>query len=186
MAHNESQEPPDVLGSRRRTTAVVLFVAIALLIGLDLAGDASTGADRDHLAVEGLVMAFAVAGAASLWQGRRRAEVRAARLDVDLAEAREEARRYRAEARDALRGLGEAIDRQFARWALTPAEREVGLLLLKGLSHREVAEIRATGEPTVRQQALAIYRKSGLRNRADLSAYFLEDLLLPHDQATDA
>jgi DNA-binding NarL/FixJ family response regulator len=79
----------------------------------------------------------------------------------------------------ALRGLGEAIDRQFERWKLTPAEREVGLLLLKGLSQKEAAAARSTTETTVRQQALAIYRKSGLRNRSELAAFFLEDLLLP-------
>ena len=62
---------------------------------------------------------------------------------------------------------------------MTPAEREVGLLLLKGLSHKEVAAARSTGETTIRQQALGIYRKSGLRNRSELSAFFLEDLLLP-------
>ena len=62
---------------------------------------------------------------------------------------------------------------------MTPAEREVGLLLLKGLSHKEVAAARSTGGPTIRQQALGIYRKSGLRNRSELSAFFLEDLLLP-------
>ena len=55
----------------------------------------------------------------------------------------------------------------------------MALLLLKGLSHREIAEARATAETTVRQQALALYRKSGLRGRSDLAAFFLEDLLLP-------
>ena len=65
---------------------------------------------------------------------------------------------------------------------LSPAEREVGLLLLKGLSHREVAATRSTTETTIRQQALSIYRKSGLRNRSELSAFFLEDLLLPAGQ----
>ncbi len=100
----------------------------------------------------------------------------------DLEASRAEAERFGADARELLRGLGEAIDRQFTRWALTPAEREVGLLLLKGLSHREVAAMRSTAEITVRQQALAVYRKSGLANRSELSAFFLEDLLLPHDQ----
>jgi hypothetical protein len=33
---------------------------------------------------------------------------------------------------------------------------------------------------TVRQHAVAVYRKSGLAGRAELSAFFLEDLLLPH------
>jgi DNA-binding CsgD family transcriptional regulator len=159
--------------------AIAMFGAIAILIGLDLASDAATGADGGHLALEGLIMAFAAAGIAALWRGLRVAEDRAARLGVDLEKARQEASRYRDEAREALQGLGEAIDRQFARWELTVAEREVGLLLLKGLSHREVADARTTTEPTVRQQALMVYRKSGLRNRAELSAFFLEDLLLP-------
>ena len=83
------------------------------------------------------------------------------------------------DAQEALRGLGEAIDRQFTRWTLTPAEREPAPLLLKGLSHKEIAEARSTHETTIRQQALAVYRKSGLRSRAELSAFFLEDLLLP-------
>jgi hypothetical protein len=36
----------------------------------------------------------------------------------------------------------------------------------------------------VRQQAIAVYRKSGLAGRAELSAFFLEDLLLPIDSRT--
>jgi len=171
--------PATSVGSRQLGLAVFLFAAIAVLMGLDLAGDSSRGVDREHLLLEGVVMVLAVAGVLSLWRGRRAAESRVVRLGADLEAARQEAIRFRGEAREALAGLGEAIDRQFERWQLTPAEREVGLLLLKGLSHREVAEVRATSEPTVRQQALVVYRKSGLRNRAELSAFFLEDLLLP-------
>jgi DNA-binding CsgD family transcriptional regulator len=122
---------------------------------------------------------------ATLWRGWRAAEARAAQLDVDLDLARREAEKFRADAREALQGLGAAIDKQFSRWALTPAEREVGLLLLKGLSHRETAEMRNTTEVTVRQQALTLYRKAGLRNRSDPSAFFLEDLLLPRESAAE-
>jgi DNA-binding NarL/FixJ family response regulator len=39
--------------------------------------------------------------------------------------------------------------------------------------------MRQTSERTVRQQALSIYRKSGLTGRSDLAAFFLEDVLLP-------
>jgi len=53
------------------------------------------------------------------------------------------------------------------------------MLLLKGLGHREVAQVRGTSERTARQQALSIYRKAGLSGRAELSAFFLEDLLPP-------
>jgi DNA-binding NarL/FixJ family response regulator len=57
--------------------------------------------------------------------------------------------------------------------------RSYGLLLLKGFSHREIAELRETSERTVREQARALYRKASLKGRASLSAYFLEDLLVP-------
>lgn len=171
-------DPTDV-GARAAPVAAAIFVVIAILIGIDVAADAAAGSDRGHLLTEGAVMLLAFAGAAVLWRQFRRARLEARRLSVDLEAARREAERYRAEAAEALRGLGEAIDRQFVRWDLSPAEREVGLLLLKGLSHREVAAVRSTSETTIRQQALAIYRKSGLRNRAELSAFFLEDLLLP-------
>jgi DNA-binding CsgD family transcriptional regulator len=162
--------------------AAVLFVVIAGLIALDISADYRSGTEFRHLLTEAAVMALALAGAVSLWRQLRSTRLQAERLSVDLEAARQQAERFRAEARDALRGLGDAIDRQFARWELTPAEREVGVLLLKGLSHKEVAAVRATGETTIRQQALAIYRKAGLRNRSELSAFFLEDLLLPAAQ----
>lgn len=63
------------------------------------------------------------------------------------------------------------------RWELSPAEKEVALLLLKGLSHKEIAEVRGTSEATVRQQSRALYKKAGLTGRHDLAAFFLEDLL---------
>lgn len=172
------RDPTDV-GFATAWAATAIFSAIALLIAVDMVADYRSGTAVGHLLTEGFVMALAVAGAASLWRQLRASRRQADQLTVDLAAAKREAERFRADAQEALRGLGEAIDSQFGRWGLTAAEREVGLLLLKGLSHKEVAATRATSETTIRQQALAIYRKSGLRNRSDLSAFFLEDLLLP-------
>jgi DNA-binding CsgD family transcriptional regulator len=100
-------------------------------------------------------------------------------LAARLALTEEEAARWKHEAGGLLAGLGEAIDAQFGRWELSPAEREVGLLLLKGLSHKEIAHIRKVTEATVRQQAQRLYRKANIGSRNDLAAFFLEDLLLP-------
>ena len=97
----------------------------------------------------------------------------------DLEVARLEGQRWRAESRSLINGLGEAIDAQFTRWNLTDAEREVALLLLKGLAVKEVAALRATSERTIRAQAVALYAKAGVTGRAALSAFFLEDLLAP-------
>ena len=69
------------------------------------------------------------------------------------------------------------IQWQFNEWHLSPSETEVALLLLKGLSIKEVADARATKEKTVMKQASAIYEKSGLSGRHELSAWFFEDML---------
>ena len=97
----------------------------------------------------------------------------------DLDAARIQGRQWRDETRSLLKGLGEAIDRQFLTWKLTEAERDVGLLILKGLSLKEIAAARVTSERTIRAQARSIYAKAGLSGRAALSAFFLEDLLAP-------
>jgi DNA-binding CsgD family transcriptional regulator len=109
----------------------------------------------------------------------RAVEKEALSLAEQLAATRVEANRWRTEARDLVKGLAAALDQQFDRWNLTPAEKEVALLLLKGLSHKDIAEIRSVTEATARQQARAVYRKGGLSGRHDLAAFFLEDLMLP-------
>jgi hypothetical protein len=56
--------------------------------------------------------------------------------------------------------------------------------VLKGFSYKEIADLRETTERTVRNQALAIYRKAGLANRAEMAAFFLEDFLVPPERRT--
>ena len=69
---------------------------------------------------------------------------------------------------------------------LTPAEREVALQVLKGLSHKEIAAATGRSERTVRQHAAAAYQKAGLDGRAALAAFFLEGLMLPGREAPPA
>ena len=158
---------------------IAMFAAIVLLIGWDLAADYVEGSDWGHLGVELIVLLVALAGAVVLWRRFHRARSELVALEQDLVAAREEAMRWRSESRELIDGLGLAIERQFMRWELTPAEAEIGLLLLKGLSLKEMAGLRQTSERTVREQARSVYRKAGLAGRASLSAVFLEDLLLP-------
>jgi len=73
----------------------------------------------------------------------------------------------------------EIMQRQFDVWSLTKSEQEVVISLLKGLSFREVSELRQTREKTVRQQATSVYKKAGVAGRHELAAWFFEDLLDP-------
>jgi DNA-binding CsgD family transcriptional regulator len=106
------------------------------------------------------------------WSAARRREEA---LSNDLEQARLEIERSAAWVQGLLSEHGERIERQFDAWGLTSAEREVAILLLKGLRHKEIAQLRSTSERTVRHQALAIYKKAGLDGRTDLAAYFLEE-----------
>ncbi len=156
-----------------------VFLLIAALICADYLADAGARDARLHAAIELSLMAVAVVAGMVFWSRFLALRRRERLLSRDLDAARADAERWKREANDALRGLGAAIDAQFERWSLSAAEREVALLLLKGLAFKEIADVRQTSERTVRQQALAVYRKSGLNGRTDLAAFVLEDLLLP-------
>lgn len=160
-------------------TTLLLFLSIAFLIGLDVVGDLMSGSSLAHVLVEGAILLMAAVGAAQIWFQNWRLSNQTRQLDSALKRSRQEGEEWRREASTALAGLGVAVDRQFERWSLTSAESDVALLLLKGLGFKEIAHVRGVSERTVRDQARAVYRKGQLEGRADLAAYFLEDLLLP-------
>ena len=177
----------DALG--RPVLVTSLLIGIAVVIAADVLLDALEGGSLAHLLVELLVMVAALAGAGVLLRDLREARARARSLARDLLATHQDAERhhrdaerYRAEAAELVRGLGEAIERQLDRWELTAAEKEVAVLLLKVLSHKEVADARGTSERTARGQARSVYHKAGLDSRAALSAFFLEDLLPPPER----
>lgn len=73
--------------------------------------------------------------------------------------------------------FADTIKQEFEKWKLTQSETEIAWLIVKGFSFGEIAYLREVKEKTVRQQATAIYAKSGAKNRNELTALFLEDLL---------
>jgi DNA-binding NarL/FixJ family response regulator len=157
------------------------FGIIFLLVAWDLVSDWSGGVDSAHVAVESLVLGISGIAMMALLRDVFRQRRSLKRLTQNLDQAREESTRWRDRYQETISGLGQAIQEQFHRWNLSAAEAEIGLMLLKGLSLKEIARIRGTGERTVREQARAVYQKAGLANRAALSAFFLEDLLLPDE-----
>ncbi|MGV6805801.1 MAG: helix-turn-helix transcriptional regulator [Ruegeria sp.] len=73
--------------------------------------------------------------------------------------------------------MSSVIDTFFSRWGLTDAEREVGLLILKGIDNENIARIRGRAVGTVRAQSASIYGKAGVDGRAQLISVFMEELL---------
>jgi len=99
----------------------------------------------------------------------------------DLEVARAEGEAWRTKVETHLNGIRLEMERQFDQWGMTAAEKEVAMLILKGLSHKEVASLRGTSEATARQQAQSVYNKANLPGKAAFSAYFLEDLMVGDD-----
>lgn len=97
----------------------------------------------------------------------------------DLEIARTEGDAWRTKVHAHMAGIRQEMEKQFQEWGMTAAEQEIGMLILKGMSHKEVASLRGTTEATVRQQAQAIYHKSNLPGKTAFSAYFLEDVFSP-------
>ena len=69
------------------------------------------------------------------------------------------------------------LSERFAEWGLTPAEKDVALFAIKGLSTADIAVLRATSEGTVKAQTNAIYRKAGVSGRSQLLSLFIDDLM---------
>ena len=66
---------------------------------------------------------------------------------------------------------------QFEAWGLTAAERDVGMLALKGLDVGDIAALAGAATGTVRAQLSRVYTKAGVTGRAQFVALFVEDLL---------
>ncbi|WP_022954328.1 helix-turn-helix transcriptional regulator [Leucothrix mucor] len=156
---------------------IVLLTVTALMNIADFIGDYREQSPAWHLFQEAFVVIASVGGIAYLlWEVMlRRREIEQIKQQLQQANTRLSA------SNEKLKGVQqsyrEVIQQQLTDWALTPSERDVAMLLLKGLSFEEIAGVWETKEKTVRQQASMIYRKSGLNGRHEFAAWFFEDFL---------
>jgi len=73
--------------------------------------------------------------------------------------------------------MAKLIDTFFDQWRLTPSEREIALLILKGIDNDSIARMRGTAPGTVRAQCTQIYAKAAVDGRAQFLSIFMEELL---------
>ncbi|MBL8020781.1 MAG: helix-turn-helix transcriptional regulator [Leptospirales bacterium] len=101
-----------------------------------------------------------------------------------LLQARKDLEDFRNKNKEVLRSMREAILLQFQNWGLSPSETRVAEFLIRGYSTRQMGAMLKKSERTVRNQALAVYRKSGMTGRSDLSAFFLQDIMGEEEEAS--
>jgi DNA-binding CsgD family transcriptional regulator len=116
-----------------------------------------------HVALEAAVAAALIVGVAFGARETRRVLERQARAEDALAAASG--------------AFATLLDAHFERWGLTPAERDVALLSIKGLEIAEIAALRGAAQGTVRSQCARVYAKAGVGGRAQLLGLFIEELM---------
>ncbi|MDT8342847.1 MAG: helix-turn-helix transcriptional regulator [Thermohalobaculum sp.] len=164
---------PDPASARRKRRALGLFVVLALQLGclvflvadagVDIAASGAGGDDLLHSVLEMAVVLALMSGVVLIGSqlvGLIR-QMHAAQRQIRIASG----------------ALHDLLEEHFDDWALTPAERDVALFSIKGLSNAEIATLRGTREGTVKAQLNAIYAKAGVTGRPQLLGLFIEELM---------
>lgn len=148
----------------RRYTSAIILASATLFFAYDIVSDVLDDSEvLLHILVESVVF---VAMSTVLFAELRRVS----RLKLEVRQEQDKTARLSGE-------LLAAMQQEFSDWELSPSESEVALLLIKGLSMKEISQVREVKERTIRQQATSIYAKSGCAGRHELAARFIEDLM---------
>jgi DNA-binding CsgD family transcriptional regulator len=157
---------------------MTFFLVIAVLISADIIFDFKDGISFRHLLFEFGVLFICLVGF-NLYFDRMRFLAR--QIQDKESKAIEERQKTKVEIETLKSELSTfknqfktELDQQFKKWKFTPAESEVAVYLLKGLSLKEIADARQCNDKTIRAQCTSIYKKSNLKGRSQLSSYFLD------------
>ncbi len=145
--------------------AIQLVAAVFFLVdvAMDWSEEGAGGTDLLHNGVELVAAVGLLLGMVVLGLELRRLLARQARMAATI--------------RVASGAFHELLEQHFVDWGLTPAERDVALLLVKGLSLAEIAGLRKSAEGTVKAHCNKVYAKARVGGRTQLVSLFLEDLM---------
>jgi DNA-binding NarL/FixJ family response regulator len=155
-----------------------ILIVVMVLNGIDVFVDIGLKVPIWHIVQESALVVISGIGAALLIIHIRKKTNSLNRLSSDLTDANQQINTLTSKITAERKHFAGVIKAQFDEWELTRTEQQVAMLLLKGLSLKEVAAVRETKEATVRQQASTIYAKSHLEGRHEFAAWFLEDFLV--------
>ena len=157
-------------GRERRAAVLSVIIVVQALCAAFFIADVvedirvSVDGERLHIGLEAVAAVALVGGVLFLMVELRRILTRLAHMDTALQVARGR--------------LSEVIEGFFEDWALTPAERDVATMVLKGFDNDAIARFRNTAPGTVRAQTAGIYAKSGTEGRAQFVSLFVEELMV--------
>ena len=181
---NKVYDVIEELNSTEKNLITFILILISILVAVDVVDDLRSGVGIFHFTIEVSILILSLISIWVLLKDRfynlkkinfKKSEIEKRNDWIQKLES--EKKEWQKQNEVITKNLSEAINNQLTDWQLTDSEKEVARLLLKGISLKEIAAIRNTTEKTARAQSVAIYQKTGLSGRSELSAYFLEDLL---------
>lgn len=149
---------------------IVLQAVCALFFVGDVVEDVRDAGhlDNPHLVLESVAAIALIGGVIFLLIELRRLLTRVSDLRVGL---------------DIAKGhMADLVEEFFDEWRLTKSERDVAMMMLKGLDNESIARVRNTAPGTVRAQATSVYAKSNTDGRAQFISLFVEELLAGNDR----
>jgi len=157
---------------------IAMLLMVIVINTTDFVKDIFHGDEWLHIGLEVLTVGLCIGGIVLLIRMMIHRANMFSQLNRKVEEANNNLILIHSKLKEVGREYSKYVREQFAAWKLTKSEQEVALMLLKGLSFKEIADIRNTREKTVRQQASAIYGKSNVAGRHEFSAWFFEDMLV--------
>lgn len=174
----------NVQENRVKIITFIILLGTSIFALADIILDMNERVPFDHLIHEAALWMFSMVGAfyqfkIIKWQNKEMAGYQQKISDLDQANSKlkKEQENFKKKISHLSDEFLSNIDEQFNQWQFSRGEKEIALLLIKGLSMKDIATIRGSNENTVRQQSSQIYKKSFLNGRMELSAFFLDDLL---------
>ncbi len=164
-----------------KVLSLIAFVLLCIFSVIDIVVDLREGVSVAHLVHEIGLMLLSFAGILFQLKVITTQNKKIKLYATEIQEMTKEREEFKNKLSQFSGQFMKLIDEQFSLWNLTPGEKDIGILLIKGLSMKEIADLRNSNESTVRQQASSIYRKSGISGRQELTAFFLDDLLIIPD-----
>lgn len=166
---------------KKRAFALVLFLTFISLLLIDLFSHIPLLKDPTSIhqleIIELLIFIVGSIAFLYLWELTKREERSKIHHGEEIKKIQHDCDNWKKKSSLFIEEFQNYIQHHFNIWELSEAEKDVGIFLIKGLTFKEIAAFRNVSEKTIRNQALAIYAKSGLSGRNELAAFFLEELL---------
>lgn len=163
--------------SKTSLSFVLTLILVLVLFAIDVIWDTHERISARHFVTDLLIILGVIYLASWIWNRYKSDIASHNKVKNKLHKTSELLKSESIQHKKLKEGIAAHIKEVFDQWKLTNTEREIALLIVKGYSLDEIAKLRHKSERTIRDQAAVIYKKANVKNRIELTSYFIEDLI---------